>query len=123
MERDFYIHLACLFYAVANADKNFEKEEKKKIVQLTERFFSEAIENEKSSEVIYETMRALIQDQYTSEQTFEKFKAYFEEHKSLFTKERIHQILVTCHEIADSFSGKNKSELIILARIHHLLKE
>ena len=122
MERDFYVNLAYLFYSVANADKNFEKEEKKKIMQLTERFFSQNLGKEKSSEVIYETMRTLIQNDYTSEQTFVKFKDYFETHRSLFSKEQLHNILVTCHEITDSFSQKNKSELIILARIHHLFK-
>jgi hypothetical protein len=123
MNRDFYIHIAHLFYAVANVDKHFEREEKKKIVEFTEQYFSESVEEEQSSEIIYETMRSLIQQKTTSDESYSIFKEYFSSHKKQFHDEVVHHILVTCHEIAAAFSKKNKSELILLARLQQLLKE
>ena len=121
MRREFYVSIAYLFYAVAKVDKNFQKEEKKKIVELTERYFSTDVASEQSSEIIYETLRFLIKDEFTSDAAFDKFKRYLELNRELFEQKTVHNILVVCHEIANAFSGKNKSELIILARIQSLL--
>ena len=54
---------------------------------------------------------------------FEEFKSFKVVHESLFTKERKQLIWKTCNEIANSFSGKNKSEIIILARLKMVLEQ
>lgn len=122
MRREFYVSIANLFYAVAKIDKKFQKEEKKKIVELTERYFSTDVASEQSTDIIYETLRFLIKEEFTSDAAFEKFKRYLELNREHFKDKTIHDILVVCHEIAYASSGKNKSELIILARIQSLLK-
>jgi LPS O-antigen subunit length determinant protein (WzzB/FepE family) len=122
VRREFYVSVAHLFYAVATIDKNFAKQEKKTIVELVEQYFSQEIDHEQSTEIIYQTLRFLIQKEFTADEAYQKFVKYFEFNKEQFDDQVLHKILVTCHEIADSFSSKNKSELILLARIQALLK-
>jgi len=122
MRREFYVSVAHLFYAVATIDKLFAMEEKRKIVNLVKRYFSTEIGEEQSSEIIYETLRSLIKQEVSSEEGYQKFLGYFKLNQEQFDEITKKNIIIFCHEIADVFSGKNKSELILLARIQTQLK-
>ncbi|MDE1205972.1 hypothetical protein [Tenacibaculum larymnensis] len=115
----FYKSIANLFYAVSMADKNMTVEEKKSIVKRVEKNWS-ASENKSDSELIYETLRELIKEKATSETAYESFKEYYLVHKEEFSKKVIHDLLAASHEISSSYARKNKSELIILARLYKL---
>ncbi|WP_281979722.1 hypothetical protein [Tenacibaculum mesophilum] len=119
--QEFYKCIANLFYAVSMADKNMTVEEKRSIVKRVEINWSTS-ENKSDSELIYETIRGLIKEKITSEEAYENFKAYYLAHKKEFSKKVIHDLLAASHEISDAYAGKNKSELIILAKLHKLLK-
>ena len=54
---------------------------------------------------------------------FESFKNYYVDNQSLFTAERKKLIWETADTIASSFSGKNKAELIMLAKIKLLFEK
>ncbi len=116
---EFYKSIANLFYAVSMADKNMTVEEKKSIVKRVEKNWSTS-ENKSDSELIYETLRELIKEKVTSETAYESFKEYYLAYKEEFSKNVIHDLLAASHEISSSYARKNKSELIILARLYKL---
>ncbi|WGH75210.1 hypothetical protein P8625_14210 [Tenacibaculum tangerinum] len=118
---EFYKSIANLFYAVSMADKNMSIEEKKSIVKRVQLNWA-ASENKSDSELIYETLRALIREKTTSKEAYQNFKTYYVTHQEEFSKKIIHDLVAASHEIAGSFARKNKSELIILARLHKLFK-
>ncbi|MGG6231030.1 hypothetical protein [Tenacibaculum sp. SDUM215027] len=116
---EFYKSISNLFYAVSMADKNMTVDEKKSIVKRVEKNWSTS-GNKSDSELIYETLRGLIKEKTTSEQAYESFKKYYLTHRNEFSKKVIHDLLAASHEISSSYAGKNKSELIILARLYKL---
>jgi len=118
-KEELYKSIANLFYAVSMADKNMTVEEKKSIVKRVEANWSTS-ENKTDSELIYETLRELIKEKVTSEEAYESFKEYYLAHKEEFSKNVIHDLLAASHEISSSYARKNKSELIILARLYKL---
>jgi hypothetical protein len=58
----------------------------------------------------------------TSEECFEEFKDFYEEHSHAFSDKIKLLTKKTASAIASSFSGKNKAELIMLAKIELLMK-
>ncbi|CAM1368651.1 conserved hypothetical protein [Tenacibaculum sediminilitoris] len=116
---EFYTSIANLFYAVSMADKNMTVEEKKSIVKRVEKNWSTS-GNKSDSELIYETLRGLIREKITSEEAFESFKKYYLAHQNEFSTKVTHDLLAASHEISNSYARKNKSELIILARLYKL---
>ena len=76
-----------------------------------------------SEELIYETMRDLIKENLSADKAYENFKAYFIANKELFTKQINLDLLDTCHKICNAANGKNKSELILLTKLHKLVHE
>ncbi|MDY0779575.1 hypothetical protein [Tenacibaculum sp. IB213877] len=114
-------NLAHLFYAVAMADKRMDTDEKKKIVSIVEKNWIDNTNNQQNKEAIYQTIRELIQEHVSSEEAFNKFKLYVTANKELFTNDLSKRIIKASHSICESFANKNKSELILLAKIHKLL--
>ena len=51
----------------------------------------------------------------------EAFKKYKNENQKLFTPQICNLILKSADKIANSFSGKNKSELIFITQLHTIL--
>ena len=58
----------------------------------------------------------------SSEECFDEFKDFYKEHPHAFSAEIKSLAKKTAGAIANAFSGKNKSELVILAKIGLLLK-
>lgn len=119
--RSFNESLAHLFYAIAMADKRMETDEKKKIVSIVEKNWISNTNNIESKEIIYETLRFLINEGTSSEAAFDYFKLFVTANKEFFTVDISKKIIKASHSICESFAHKNKSELILLAKIHKLL--
>lgn len=119
--KEFYNKLAHLFYAVSMVDKKMVIEEKRKIVSYVEKYWSHSFNKNDSKEIIYETMRELIKKQATSEETYEVFKSYFLNKSNEFSKDLSLKIMEAADSIATSSSKRNKSELILLTKLHKLL--
>ncbi|TDQ30107.1 hypothetical protein [Tenacibaculum caenipelagi] len=117
----FYESIANLFYAVSMADKKMTVEEKKSIVKRVQKNWSSS-GGKSGSELIYESLRHLIGEKVSSEEAYDNFKNYYLTHQKEFSKEVVHDLLVASHEITNSYAGKNKSELIILAKLYKLFK-
>ena len=120
---DFYRNLGKLFYAIAAADNKVKKEEfdaLKQIIKskwLTVEFIevSFGTDNISQIEIVFDW---LFKDgEYNAKTCFEDFIAFKNKNEVLFTDNVKQLIMKTATAIASSFSGKNKSELIMLAKL------
>ncbi|QQX75790.1 MULTISPECIES: hypothetical protein [Aequorivita] len=124
----FYQKMGELFYSIAAADKIVRKAE----YEALKKIVIEQWKNLDDYEDPFHTDAAyqieVVFDWFDYEQLdandcFESFADYKKEHPKLFTHERKQLIWKTANTIANSFSGKNKSEVIMLAKLKNLLKD
>ncbi len=120
---DFYRRIAHLFYAFAAADRQIRVEEKKSIVKAVEKDWDFHTDSFDSKEVIYSTLRKLIEGQLDKDLAFGSFVEYYKEHHKAFSEELKITILNSANSIIRSFSGVNKSELTIYSQLHLLFNE
>ncbi|WP_313114407.1 hypothetical protein [Aequorivita sediminis] len=124
----FYQKMGELFYAIAAADKVVRKEEydilKNMVLNKWKNF-----DNDKDSlqvdavhqiEIVFDWFDY---EQLDANDCFDSFADYKKENSKLFTEERKKLIWKTADAIASSFSGKNKSELVMLAKLKLLLEK
>ena len=125
---DFYRNLGKLFFAIAAADGNVEDSEYTKLKDLVKAEWLEVDHVEDSFgtdtayqiEIVFDWLYAELPD---AEGCFKDFLWFKKEHNSLFTDKINELILNTCGAIASAFSGVNKAELIMLAKLDMALKE
>ncbi|HLV91494.1 MAG TPA: hypothetical protein VKX34_00110 [Aequorivita sp.] len=115
-----------LFYAIAAADKVVKEEEYKALKDLVssewkkldsskDQFNSNAVSQ---IEVVFDWFDY---EQLDANDCFDSFADYKKAHPALFTEERKKIIWDTANAIASAFAGKNKSELIMLAKLKRIL--
>lgn len=122
---EFYQNLGRLFYAVAAADHVIRKEEVEALKEVVEK---EWMKRDRSKDV-YGTDSALQieivfdwldANKPEAEESFERFADFYKDHKELFPDSTKEDLMVTSNEIASAFRDKNKSELIMLAKLQTL---
>ena len=124
----FYHQLGKLFYAIAAADKVVRDEEYSRLQycvlnywldldDLQDTFGSDAAY---LIEIVFEGLEAFNED---PQEMFKAFIAYKNEQSHLFTIAMNNIILQTAWEVARSFSGVNKSELVMLGKLELALSE
>lgn len=122
-----YENLGKLFYAMAIADGSVHAKEWDKVKEIvkedwlyvddfTDRYGTDAANQ---IEIVFDV---LMEYPKSSEECFEEFKEFYKAHPHAFSKEIKSLTGKTANVIANSFSGRNKSELILLAKINLLLK-
>lgn len=119
----FYQKLGKLFYAIAAADNVVRKEEHKKLKAIvkSEWMAVDDFEDDFHTDAAYQI--EVVFDWLTNEEKlhaltwFDDFIDFKEEHPQLFNEQIKKLILKTGNAIAASFSGKNKAELIMLAKL------
>lgn len=120
----FYQNLGKLFYAIAASDKVVKEEELDKLKETVKKAWltSNLVQDDVKAEAehsIINTFKWLNRDnEYDAETCFNSFLNYKKDHEQLFTEELNALILKTANGIASSFSRKNKSELIMLAKLN-----
>lgn len=124
---ELYQNLGKLFYTVAMADKRVVPEEVKKLKEDVRKYWLDVddIEDEFGSDAAYQieiVFDWLLQEEMESQSCFEEFVDFFKEHPSKFNDQIKQLIWRTADDIAFSFAGKNKSELILLTKLKMLLK-
>lgn len=122
----FYQKLGELFYAVAAADKLVRKAEYDALKKIVSEQWKNLDEYEDSFHTDAAYQIEVVFDWFDYEQLdakdcFDSFADYKKENPNLFTKVRKELIWKTATAIAISFSGKNKSEVIMLAKLKGLL--
>ncbi|WAC02790.1 hypothetical protein N7U66_03790 [Lacinutrix neustonica] len=112
--RAFYQNLGKLFYAIALADGEVHEVEISTLEHVIEKEWATGSE----AFPILDVFNWLHEDQeYNAEDCFKSFMAFKNNNEALFTNQIKHLILSTANKVASSFARKNKSELILLARL------
>ena len=122
----FYQHLGKLFFSIASVDKTVRKEE---IAQLKEIVKKEwlPLENSFSEfgddaayqiEIVFDW---LVENDWNIGKTMPDFEGFRKEHPSIFTPQVNDLILKTAKAITNSFSGKNKSESVLIEKLRDVL--
>ena len=122
----FYQQLGKLFYGIASADKTVGKEEiaqlkeivKKEWVPIENTFNEFGDDSAYQIEIVFDW---LVENDWSIGKVIPNFKIYIKEHPSLFTPQANDLILKTAKTIADSFSGKNKSESVLITELSDIL--
>lgn len=123
----FYQKLGSLFFAVAMADGSVHTKEVDKLKSiLREKWLPlDSIEDEYGTdsafqiEIIFDW---LLENEKTSFECFEDFTRFYKEHTRIFSDKVKAHIMETAGSIASSFAGKNKSELVLLAKLQLLFR-
>ena len=130
MTLKFYQNLGKLFYAIAAVDNDVQNVEFNKLKELVKKEWLELdpIEDAYHTDAAYQieiVFDWLLNNQknLNPKACFDDFVDYKNEQKHLFPDNVKHLILKTARAIAASFSGINKSELIMLANLDMELKK
>ncbi|GAB5472005.1 MAG: hypothetical protein Mars2KO_01040 [Maribacter sp.] len=123
---EFYQSLGKLFYAVAMADKNVRPIEIERLNEDVQKYWLsvDAIEDEFGTDAGYQIAIVfdwLQQEEKESNTYYQEFADFYHEHPSKFNTTIKQLIFKTADDIASSFANKNKSELILLAKLRLLL--
>ncbi|TDQ30886.1 hypothetical protein [Zeaxanthinibacter enoshimensis] len=123
---ELYQHLGRLFYAVANADKKIHPKEIDALLKDVRRYWLDIDEgvDETGSDAAYQieiVFDWLMAEEMEPQDHFKEFSDFYRENKELFSPRIKELTRKTARDIAGSFAGKNKSELILLAKIDQLL--
>ena len=122
----FYQNLGKLFFSVASVDKTVRKEEitqlkeivKKEWLPLENSFSEYGDDSAYQIEIIFDW---LVENDWTIGKTIPDFEGFKKEHPSLFTPQVNDLILKTAKAITNSFSGKNKSESVLIDKLRGVL--
>jgi len=122
-----YQHIGYIFYAVASADKWIDEREIDTLKDLVQEVWLDldSTNDNFGSDAAYQieiVFDWLKEAEWDSDTCFSKFEDYYKSHPCYFSKNVKSLIVKTSLAIAESYAGKNKSELIILAKIESLLK-
>lgn len=121
---EFYQNLGKLFYAIAATDNHVRDEEFKtlELIINNEWISSENLEsefNDSQAKTILNTFKWLHNDnEYNADVCYNSFINFKRTHEGFFNEKINSQILKTASKIAASFSGLNKSELMMLAKLN-----
>lgn len=124
----FYQKIGELFYAIAAADKVVKKAEYEALRKMVSKKWKDLDEYTDSFKTDAAFQIEIVFDWFDYEHLdaddcFDNFKVYYLNNKSIFTVERKKLIWETADAIASAFSGKNKAELIMLAKLKLLLEK
>ena len=124
----FYQHVGKIFYAIASADNTINEAEYntlKSIVKSDWLLLDSCIDKaDNNTSPIIDVFNWLDKEQdYDSEICYMSFIDFKTKNEVLFTDEIKQLIIKTAGAIAASFSGINKSELIMLAKLNIELKK
>ncbi|UPS90459.1 hypothetical protein [Bizionia sp. M204] len=121
---EFFQNLGKLFYAVAFADKNIVKEEFSTLVScLDDSSFSHIFLETEFKYHVISIFNTLYLEQSDAQKCFDEFLDYKKQNNNLFSKPINEAILKMASKLAASFSGQNKSELIMLVNLSIELKK
>jgi len=124
---EFYQNLGKLFYAIAAADKKVHAVEFDKLKECVKQQWLnvDILEDDYHTDAAYHieiVFDWLNNSAYEADICFQDFVDYTKEHPLFFTKNIKKLIMKTANAVAASFSGFNKSELMMLAKLDLELK-
>jgi len=124
----FYENLGKLFFSVAMVDGAVHIKELDKLKELVKEDWLaiDALEDQYNTDAAYQIISVfdwLLEYEKSSEHCFKVFVDFYKDNSSLFTENIKSLIMQTANEIASCYAQKNKSELVILAKLRLLFKD
>lgn len=124
----FYQQLGKLFYSIASADKDVQKEEVAQLKKLVKKQWvpQEESLNEFGDDAAYQieiVFDWLMANEWHIRNVIPDLINYKKEHPSIFNPHMNALILKTAHAIAESFSGEKKLELVLINELSEILNE
>lgn len=121
----FYQKVGKLFFAVAMVDGSVHTKEVDKLKSLVrEKWLPlDDIEDEYGTDAAFQieiVFDWLLENENTSAECYTDFTDFYKEHPTVFSDKVKTLVFETANSIAYSFSGKNKAELVLLAKLHLL---
>ena len=122
-------NLGKLFYAIAAVDNSVREEEVSTVEKLVNKYwlqqdFIASCSQNDAKNAIIDTFKWLCEDsEYDAETCYNNFVNFKKQNDFMFTDHINTLILKTAGKITSSFSGQNKSELIMLAKLNIDLKK
>lgn len=125
---EFYQHVGKLFYAVALSDNKLDEGEFDTLKNelSTASSFTELLAVDKTlggKHHILSAFTLMFADKVSPQICYDEFIAFKKKHEELFTASVKENILSIAGKIASSFSNRNKSELIMLAKLSIAFKK
>ncbi len=123
---EFHQSLGQLFYAIAAADKVIRPKETQILEELIRSEWTSEIESNKHSNSVTLIKLAFEKakgEKIGAEEALDFFCSFYGKNKNLFTKEVKEKIWTTVNSIAESVSGKNKSELNLLSKLSVIFRD
>ena len=122
---EFYQNLGKLFYAMAMADKQVRPKEAAQLQRDIGKYWMEldSVKDEFGADAAHQIGIVFDWLRYEEAQGpayFEAFAEFYRDNPKHFEPRIKSLILRTCNDIATSFAGRNKSELILLAKLQTL---
>lgn len=126
--KELYENLGKLFYAIAMADSRVHAKEVSKLRSFIRKYWLEVdeLEDEFGTDAAFQIESVFdwaLDKESDSEVCFDEFKEFYKDNSNMFSKFIKVLILDTANAISNSFSGKNKAELVMLGKLELLLKE
>lgn len=126
--KTFYENLGKLFYSAAMADSRIHRNEIVKLRAFIRQFWLDVdeLEDEFGTDAAFQIESVfdwLVDNEKDGDECFEEFREFYKDHASIFSPFIKVLILDTANAIANSFSGKNKAELVVLGKLELLLKQ
>lgn len=124
----FYQELGKLFYAIAFADRKVHPKEVQALLKDIRDYWVK-LDDQKDDfgtdaayqiEIVFDWLESTTTQ---SEELFNEFEEYYKEYPSRFTPKVKSLVLHTANDIAGSFAGKNKAELIMLTKLANLFNQ
>ncbi|SEL07537.1 hypothetical protein SAMN04487910_1637 [Aquimarina amphilecti] len=118
----FYQNLGKLFYAIAASDKVVRESEYTTLKKIVKSAWLDIddLEDEFGADAAFQieiVFDWLDYKELVAEDSFYEFEDFYLENKSLFTDNVKKLVWNTSNSIASAFSGKNKSELMMLGKL------
>jgi len=130
MQRDkyklFFQKTGKILFAIAMADKKIVPQEYEALESLIQEELKLSYLKEDEIRYINQLKNVfdwMIENPKSIDDILAEYKEFKNENLALFTPEIKDFIYKTANRIAGSYANKNKSELIVLAKIHFILKE
>lgn len=123
----FYQNLGKLFYAIASVDRVVREDEIQTLKSLVKEQWLAVDDAEDDFgtdaafqiEIVFDW---LLDQEASSESAYNDFKEFYNQQPKLFSTKVNQLIWYTSDSIAAAFSGKNKAELVLLAKLKSLLQ-
>ena len=121
---ELFEQLGKLFYAVAAVDKELHEDETLRLKREIEKFWKPQYAEAPYSMAYYiwHAFEFARRSDTTAEEAYEEFISYYKASPKEFPEEVKNLIMDTANSIAKAYADKNKSELILLAKLQLLFE-